>query len=128
MSGLPEGREPVLRVPATPNHTNWGGDIFGGWVMSQFDIAGSIPAVVRARGRVVTVAVKEMVFLKPVRPGDLVSLYAEVAHVGTTSLTVEVQVYVQRDPVNPEAMEVARGTVTYVAVDEEGRPRTVPPP
>jgi acyl-CoA thioesterase YciA len=126
MSGLPENKVPVLRVPVPPIHTNWGGDAFGGWIMSQLDIAGSIPAVVRAKGPVVTRAVKDMVFLKPVLPGDLVSLYAEVVRVGNTSITVLVEVYVQRDPITLEAIRVSEGTVTYVAVDEEGRPRPVP--
>jgi acyl-CoA thioesterase YciA len=126
MSGLPENKVPVLRVPVPPIHTNWGGDAFGGWIMSQVDIAGSIPAIVRAKGRVVTRAVKDMVFLKPVLPGDLLSLYAEVIRVGNTSITVYVEVYVQRDPITLEAIRVSEGTVTYVAVDEEGRPRPVP--
>lgn len=126
MSSLPENQVPVLRVPVPPMYTNWGGDAFGGWIMSQLDIAGSIPAVVRAEGRVVTRAVKDMVFLKPVRPGDLLSLYAEVVKVGNTSITVFVEVYVQRDPITLEAIRVCEGTVTYVAVDDEGRPRPVP--
>lgn len=127
MSSLPENKVPVLRVPVPPMHTNWGGDAFGGWIMSQLDIAGSIPAVVRAKGAVVTRAVKDMVFLAPVLPGDLLSLYADVVKVGTTSITVFVEIYVQRDPITLEAIRVSEGTVTYVAVDEEGRPRPVPP-
>jgi acyl-CoA thioesterase YciA len=128
MSELPKDKVPVLRVPVPPLHTNWGGDAFGGWIMSQLDIAGSIPALVRAKGRVVTRAVREMVFLKPVLPGDLLSLYAEVVEVGTTSITVFVEVYSQRDPITLEAIRVSEGRVTYVAVDEQGRPRPVPAP
>jgi acyl-CoA thioesterase YciA len=85
--GLPEDKEPVLRVPATPAHTNAGGDIFGGWLMSQIDIAGSIPAVLRAKGRVVTVSVESMTFIQPVKVGDLVSIYAEVQKTGRSSIT-----------------------------------------
>jgi acyl-CoA thioesterase YciA len=123
--GLPANRIPVLRVPATPAHTNLGGDIFGGWIMSQVDIAGSIPAVLRAKGRVVTVAVNTMTFLKPVFVGDILSLYAEVVEVGHTSLQVGIQVYAQRNPVKPECMKISDARLTYVAVDEKGRPRAV---
>lgn len=122
---LPDA-EPVMRVPATPTQANSGGDIFGGWLMSQVDIAGSIPAVLRARGRVVTRAVKEMSFLKPVYVGDMVSLYAEVSETGRTSITVDVQVYVQRNPVALETHKISDARLTYVAVDEKGRPRPLP--
>jgi len=124
--GLPPGIEPVMRVPATPTQANTGGDIFGGWLMAQVDIAGSIPAVLRARGRVVTVAVKDMTFLKPVYVGDMVSLYAAVAATGRTSITVDVQVYVQRNPVALETHKISDARLTYVAVDEKGRPRSLP--
>ena len=123
--GLPEGRIPVLRVPATPAHTNAGGDIFGGWTMGQIDIAGSIPAVLRARGRVATVAVQSMTFFKPVTVGDILSLYAEVSRVGNTSITVVVEVYAQRNPAQPQCVKVADAQLTYVALDENGRPRPV---
>ncbi len=126
--GLPAGAEPVMRVPATPMQANAGGDIFGGWIMSQVDIAGSIPAVLRARGRVVTVAVKGMTFLKPVYVGDMVSLYAEIAQVGNTSITVEVQVFAQRNPVEPEIVKISDAQLVYVAIDDQGRPRPVPAP
>ncbi len=124
--GLPAHRIPVLRVPATPAHTNLGGDIFGGWIMSQVDIAGSIPAVLRARGRVVTVAVNAMTFLKPVFVGDILSLYADVIEVGHTSLQVGVEVYAQRNPVKPECIKISDARLTYVAIDDKGRPRPVP--
>ena len=123
---LPQGVEPVMRVPATPMQANSGGDIFGGWLMSQVDIAGSIPAVMRARGRVVTVAVKEMTFLKPVYVGDMVSLYAAVAETGRSSVTVDVQVYAQRNPAALETHKISDARLTYVAVDEKGKPRTLP--
>ncbi|RMG56460.1 MAG: acyl-CoA thioesterase [Gammaproteobacteria bacterium] len=127
MDGLPEGRQPVLRLPATPQNTNAGGDIFGGWLMAQVDIAGSIPAVLRAEGRVVTAAVRSMSFLKPVRVGDLVSLYAEVIKVGRSSLQVAVEVWVQRRAPVLEALRVAEAELVYVAIDDAGRPRPVPP-
>ena len=126
LAGLPEGRVPVLRLPATPQDTNAGGDIFGGWLMAQVDIAGSIPAVLRADGRVVTAAVRSMSFLKPVRVGDLVSLYAEVTEVGRSSMRVAVEAWVQRRRPRPEAMRVAEAELVYVAIDDRGRPRPVP--
>lgn len=125
-TALPQGREPVMRVPATPMHANAGGDVFGGWIMSQIDIAGSIPAVLRAKGRVVTVAVKELTFLKPVLVGDMVSLYAGVTQVGRSSITVEVQVYAQRNPVEVETVKISDARLVYVAVNEKGKPRSVP--
>ena len=110
-----------------PSDANYAGDIFGGWIMSQVDIAGSIPAMRRARGRVATVAVNSFVFKQPVFVGDLVSLYAEVVRVGRTSITVDVQVYAQRNPAEEECVKVTEATLTYVAVDGERRPREVPP-
>jgi acyl-CoA thioesterase YciA len=110
-----------------PSDANYLGDIFGGWIMSQVDIAGSIPAMRRARGRVATVAVNSFVFKQPVFVGDLVSLYAEVVRVGRTSITVDVQVYAQRNPAEEECVKVTEATLTYVAVDEKRRPRVVPP-
>jgi acyl-CoA thioesterase YciA len=124
--GLPQGQVPVLRVPATPAHTTTGGDIFGGWIMSQVDIAGSIPAVLRAKGRVVTAAVNSMTFLTPVFVGDILSLYASIAKVGRTSVTVGVEVFAQRNPTAPECVKVTQASLTYVAVNEQGRPRDLP--
>lgn len=124
-TGLPDDREPVLRVPATPAHTNAGGDVFGGWLMSQVDIAGSIPAVLKARGRVVTVSVDKMTFIRPVRVGDLVSIYAEVQEVGRTSITVAVEAWAQRNAKNPECAKVSEASLVYVAIDDKGRPRPV---
>ena len=123
--GLPTDKEPTLRLVPMPADSNSSGDIFGGWVMSQVDIAGSIPAIRRARGRVVTVAVNSFVFRKPVMVGDIVSLYAEVVKVGRTSITVNVEVYAQRNPVKEECVKVTEATLTYVAVDTERRPRVV---
>jgi acyl-CoA thioesterase YciA len=123
--GLPEGRDPVLKVPATPAHTNAGGDIFGGWLMSQIDIAGSIPAVLRARGRVVTASVKYLHFIKPVLVGDLISIYAEISDVGRSSMTVVVEVYAQRNAKAPECVKVSEAGLVYVAVDDSGKPHPV---
>lgn len=123
--GLPGDKEPVLRVPATPAHTNAGGDIFGGWLMSQIDIAGSIPAVLRAKGRVVTVSVESMTFIKPVKVGDLVSIYAEVHKVGRSSLSVAVEAWSQRNAQAPECVKVSQAVLVYVAIDQSGRPRAV---
>jgi len=123
---LPQ-REPTLRVVAMPSDANYVGDIFGGWLMGQVDIAGSIPALHRAKGRVATVAVNSFVFRQPVFVGDIVSFYAEIIRVGNTSITVDVEVYSQRDPARPVCVKVTEATLTYVAVDDERQPRVVPP-
>lgn len=125
MTSLPEGREPALRVVPMPADENQHGDIFGGWIMSQVDIAGSIAAVRLAKGRVATVAVNSFAFKQPVFVGDLVSFYAEVVRVGRTSITVNVEVYAQRRPEREIAVKVTEATLTYVAVDENRRPRVV---
>lgn len=125
-STLPEGLQPAIRVVAMPGDTNPAGDIFGGWIMSQVDLAGSIPAVERAGGRVVTVAVNHFEFHRPVFVGDVVSFYAEVSRVGRTSLTVEVQVYAQRYPDRRDCARVTEAVLTYVAVDDAGQPRSIP--
>ena len=122
---LPAGKEITLRVVPMPADSNSCGDIFGGWVMSQVDIAGSIPAIRTARGRVATVAVNSFVFRRPVMVGDLVSFYAEVIKIGRTSITVEVEVYAQRNPERDETVKVTEATLTYVAVDAQRRPRVV---
>ena len=129
MSGkisLPEGKEPVLRVVPMPHDANQHGDIFGGWIMAQVDIAGGTLAGKIARGRVATVAVKEFVFKQPVQIGDLLSFYVEVEKIGTTSITVTVEVYAERRPENPRVVKVTEATLTYVAIDSSGRPRPVP--
>jgi acyl-CoA thioesterase YciA len=125
MTMLPAGREPTLRViplPADANHT---GDIFGGWIMSQVDLAGSVPAMRRAQGRVATIAVNSFVFRKPVFVGDLVSFYADIVRVGRTSITVNVEVYAQRRPEREQCVKVTEATLTYVAVDDNRQPRVV---
>ena len=120
-------REPTLRVVAMPSDTNYAGDVFGGWLMGHVDIAGSIPALHRAKGRVVTVAVNSFQFKQPVLVGDIVSFYAEIIKVGRTSITVDVSVYSQRDPAEPSCVKVTEATLTYVAVSEDRKPRVVPP-
>jgi len=125
MTRLPEGREPTLRVIPMPADANYTGDIFGGWIMSQVDLAGSVPAIRLARGRVATVAVNSFVFKQPVLVGDLVSFYAEVVKVGRTSITVDVTVYAQRRPDKDECVKVTEAVLTYVAVDNQRRPRVV---
>ena len=126
-AGLPHGKMPVIRVPSMPAHTNPHGTIFGGWVMSQVDMAGSIPAAERARGPVVTVAVDSFEFKKPVFVGDLVSCYADIIKVGRTSITVLVDVYAQRSrDGETENIKVTEATLVYVAVDETGQPRPIP--
>lgn len=124
---LPEGKEPTLRVIPMPSDANHTGDIFGGWIMAQVDLAGSVPAVRLARGRVATVAVNSFVFRQPVLVGDVVSFYAEVVKVGRTSITVGVEVYSQRLPERVQSVKVTEAILTYVAVDEQRRPRVVSP-
>jgi acyl-CoA thioesterase YciA len=123
---LPQ-REPTIRVAAMPSDANYTGDMFGGWLMGQVDIAGSIPALHRAKGRVATVAVNSFVFKQPIFVGDVVSFYTRILKVGNTSITVEVEVYAQRDPAKPTCVKVTEATLTYVAVGEDRKPRLVPP-
>ncbi len=122
---LPQGTQPVIRVLPMPHDTNAAGDIFGGWLMSQVDIAGSIVAYRRAGGRVVTVAVNEFQFIKPIFVGDLVSLYAEIQRVGTSSILVEVIAYAERGLNDFKCEQVAKAQLTYVAIGEDHRPRPV---
>ena len=128
MSGieLPKQREPVLRVVPRPADANQHGDIFGGWVMSQVDIAAGVAAARRARGRVATVAVNSFQFKQPVYVGDLVSFYADIVRVGTTSITINVEVYAQRNPTDVETVKVTEATLTFVATGEDRKPRPVP--
>ncbi|MBI3793638.1 MAG: acyl-CoA thioesterase [Nitrospinae bacterium] len=145
---LPQDKQPALRVTAMPADANASGDIFGGWIMAQVDVAGSIPAARRAKGRVVTVAVTEFLFKKPVFVGDVISCYADIVKVGRSSITVDVSVYAtslvppdstadgsRRAPIgirNHGALEqatvkVTEAKVVYVAVDEQGSTRPLPP-
>lgn len=123
---LPQ-KQPVLRTVPMPADLNQNGDVFGGWVMAQVDVAGAIPAMRRARGRVTTVSVNSFQFKQPISVGDLISLYAEVVHVGNTSITVNVEVYAERNYANPVAVKVTEAQLTYVAIDGTGKKRIVPP-
>jgi acyl-CoA thioesterase YciA len=124
---LPEGKEPVLRGMPMPGDANQYGDVFGGWIMSQVDIAGSVIAARHARGRVATVAVNSFVFKQPVFIGDVLSFYAEIVRVGHTSITVNAEVYAQRNPSEVETVKVTEATLTYVATDQNRKPRPVLP-
>jgi acyl-CoA thioesterase YciA len=117
--------EPTLRAIAMPADTNPHGDIFGGWLLSQMDLAGTTVATRRSKGRTVTVAITGMSFHRPVFVGDEVSCYAELTKVGHTSLTVAIQSWVRRG-VGTDAIAVTEGVFTYVAVDADGKPRPVP--
>jgi len=124
---LPENRIPVIRVPARPADQNPGGSIFGGWIMSYVDIAASIPALKRARGPVVTRAVDSFEFKKPVFVGDLVSCYADIVSEGRTSMKVKVEVYAERMKRGETCcIKVTEAILTYVAIDENRRPKILP--
>jgi acyl-CoA thioesterase YciA len=123
---LPPGKQPALRVMPMPADANQNGDIFGGWIMAQVDIAGGTVAGRIARGRVATVAVNSFLFKQPVQIGDVLSFYADVIRIGNTSITVDVQVFAERRPSDPKVVKVTEATLTYVAIDAGGRPRPVP--
>ena len=125
-SALLPSLAPVLRVVPMPADANFHGDIFGGWIMSQVDIAGAIPASRRARGRVATVAVNSFVFKQPVLIGDVVSFFAKITRVGRTSITVEVEVYAERNPGREIIVKVTEASLTYVAVGPDRKPREMP--
>ena len=125
--GLPPGKMPELRVMPAPSDANVYGDVFGGWIMAQVDIAGSLPATRRANGRVATVAVNSFVFKNPVFVGDLLSFYADIIKVGNTSITVNVEVYAERNRLQACTVKVTEATLTYVATGPDRKPRQVPP-
>ncbi len=122
---LPD-RHATLRVVPMPADLNQNGDVFGGWVMAQVDVAGAIPAMRRARGRVATVSVNSFLFKQPVSVGDIVSLYAEIVRIGTTSITVKVEVYAERNYAAPIIVKVTEAELTYVAIDGGGMKRNLP--
>ncbi|MDO8301587.1 acyl-CoA thioesterase [Lacisediminimonas sp.] len=124
-TALPPGM-PELRVMPMPADANMHGDVFGGWIMSQVDLAGSLPAVRRANGRVATVAVNSFVFKQPVFVGDVLSLYATIVKVGRTSVTVNVEVYAERNQLQAEVVKVTDATLTYVATGDDRKPRPLP--
>jgi acyl-CoA thioesterase YciA len=121
----PPVRMPAVRTLAMPADANPSGDIFGGWLLAQMDIAGAIPAVERAKGRVATIAVDGMTFRSPVFVGDLVSVYAEIVKTGATSITVEVEAWAQRSR-GAEVTRVTHGRFTYVAIGDDRKPRPLP--
>ena len=125
LAQLPD-KQPTLRVMPRPADLNANGDVFGGWIMSQVDVAGAIAAMHRARGRVVTVSVDSFVFKQPVSVGDIVSFYAEVAGIGRTSIKVRVEVYAERNPMHPITVKVTDATLTYVAINQHGEKRELP--
>ena len=120
---LPTDQELVLKVIPMPGDCNPNGDIFGGWVMAQVDLAGSVLPARHARGRIVTVAVNEFVFKQPVRVGDILSFFARITRIGTTSIGVKVEVYAERHLSQGRYVKVTDASLTYVAIDENGRPR-----
>jgi acyl-CoA thioesterase YciA len=119
-------RHSTLRVVPMPADLNQNGDVFGGWVMAQVDVAGAIPAMRRARGRVATVSVNSFLFKQPVSVGDIVSLYAEIVRVGTTSVTVRVEVYAERNFTDTLIVKVTEAELTYVAINSDGSKRALP--
>ncbi|HNN15813.1 MAG: acyl-CoA thioesterase [Burkholderiaceae bacterium] len=125
---LPTDKELVLKVVPMPADCNANGDIFGGWVMAQVDIAGSIVPARYTQGRMATVAVNEFIFKQPVRVGDILSFFAGVTRIGRTSITVSVEVYAERYSTQGQYVKVTEATLTYVAIDAAGRPRPIPQP
>ncbi len=123
---LPDGAELVMRVLPLPADTNMNGDIFGGWLMAQVDMAGAVLPSRIARGRIATVAVNQFLFKQPVSVGDLLSFYARVERIGNTSVTVHVEVLAERNPADPQVVKVTEANLTYVAIDRDGKPRPIP--
>lgn len=124
---IDQNRQPEIRVLPMPSDTNASGDIFGGWLMSQVDIAGSIAAHRRVRNSVVTVAVNEFVFIKPVLVGDLVSIYADIVNIGNTSIRILLEVMAEHERGKANAQKVAEAVLTYVSLDENKQPETIRP-
>ena len=123
---LPTDEELVLKVIPMPADCNANGDIFGGWVMAQVDLAGAVIPARHARGRMATVAVKEFIFKQPVRVGDILSFFSKIVRIGRTSITVKVEVYAERFTEQGQYIKVTEASVTYVAIDERGNPRELP--
>ena len=123
---LPIDEELVLKVIPMPADANANGDIFGGWVMAQVDLAGSVIPARYTQGRMATVAVNEFIFKQPVRVGDILSFFSKLIRIGRTSVTVRVEVYAERSRNQGHYIKVTEASVTYVAIDDEGRPRAIP--
>ena len=122
---LPTDKELVLKVIPMPADCNANGDIFGGWVMAQVDLAGSVVPARYVNGRMATVAVNQFIFKQPVRVGDILSFFAEVTRIGNTSVTVQVEVYAERYHSQKNYVKVTEASLTYVAIDDMGRPRKI---
>ncbi len=122
---MPSDKELVLKVIPMPADSNVNGDIFGGWVMAQVDLAGSVIPARIAKGRIATVAVNQFVFKQAVKMGDLLSFYAEVERIGTTSVTIKVEVFAQRMRQPEPIIKVTEANLTYVAIDDSGKPRKI---
>ena len=125
-ASLPSGAQLVLRVMPMPADANANGDVFGGWIMAQVDLAGAVLPARIAKGRIATVAVNQFVFKQPVSIGDLLSFYAHVSRIGRTSVTVHVEVYAERNPADLQVVKVTEANLTYVAIDAQGQPRPLP--
>jgi acyl-CoA thioesterase YciA len=123
---LPTDEELVLKVIPMPADCNANGDIFGGWVMAQVDLAGAVIPARYARGRMATVAVNQFIFKQPVRVGDILSFFGKLTRIGRTSITVKVEVYAERFTDQGKYIKVTEASITYVAIDEFGQPREVP--
>ena len=125
LKSLPADMELVLKVIPMPADTNANGDIFGGWVMAQVDLAGSVIPARHTQGRMATVAVNEFVFKQPVRLGDILSFYSSLTRIGRTSVTVKVEVFAERFRAQGEYVKVTEASLTYVAIDDNGKPRPI---
>lgn len=125
---LPDDKSLVLRVMPMPADANGNGDVFGGWIMAQADLAGAVACHRVARGRITTVAVNQFIFKQPVSVGDVLSFYAEITRVGRTSVSVHLEVYAERNPADPHVVKVTEADLTYVAIDRDGKPRPIPAP
>jgi acyl-CoA thioesterase YciA len=122
---LPTDEALVLKVIPMPADCNANGDIFGGWVMAQVDLAGSVLPARYTQGRMATVAVNEFIFKQPVRVGDILSFFSKVSRIGRTSITVKVEVYAERFTAQGQYIKVTEATLTYVAIDDNGKPREI---
>ena len=125
ITNRPDDQELVLKVIPMPGDCNANGDIFGGWVMAQVDLAGSVLPARVVRGRITTVAVKEFIFKQPVRVGDILSFYARISRIGNTSITVVVECFAERFRSQGQYVKVTEATLTYVAIDDAGKPTQI---
>ncbi len=125
-ASLPTDQELVMKVIPMPADCNANGDIFGGWVMAQVDLAGSVLPARVAQGRLATVAVNQFIFKQPVKVGDILSFYSSITRIGNTSITVQVEVFAERFRAQGQFVKVTEASLTYVAIDDQGQPRPVP--